>query len=230
MIDLRTRRAIGRFSPAMGSDIAFWKTVILPILLSVMGASVGITELHCACVVRDASGFLLAGRSGSGKSTLALALAQAGFAFLSDDRTYLSNCEGRLFAWGLPTLLKLRPDAMVWFPEIADLAIPFAWNKERAFQIDPSLQLGLERAQRCEPRGLIFLERLEHPAFDLNVLPRSEAAARLEEDLIAEAPEAVEKQLGMIATLVELPCWRLAHGGPPGVVAQELGRRWRTGL
>jgi len=230
MIDLRARRAIGRFSPAMGADRAFWKTVILPVLLSAIGASVGITELHCACVVRIEDGLLLAGRSGSGKSTLALALAQAGFAFLSDDRTYLSKCQGRLFAWGLPTLLKLRPEAMAWFPGIENLAVHLAWNKEPALQFDPSLQHGLERARRCEPKGLIFLERLAHPAFDLNVMPRAEAAARLEEDLIAEAPEAVEKQLGMIAALVERPCWRLAHGGPPGVIAQELGRRWRTGL
>jgi hypothetical protein len=229
MIDLRARRAIGRFSPAMGADNVSWKTIIFPVLLSIMGASVGIVELHCACVVRDENGLLLAGGSGSGKSTLALALAQSGFAFLSDDRTYVSEHEGRMFAWGLPTLLKLRPDAMAWFPEMKDLTPPLARNAERAIQIDPSAQLGLPRARRCEPRGLIFLERLEYPAFDLGVMPRAEATALLEEDLIAEASDAVEKQVGMIGALVELPCWRLAHGGAPGPVAQELARRWRTG-
>jgi len=180
MIDLRTRRAIGRFSPAMGADTVFWKTISFPVLLSMMGASVGITELHCACVVEDENGLLLAGRSGSGKSTLSLALAQAGCAFLSDDRTYLSEYKGRLSAWGLPTLLKLRPDAKAWFPQMKDLVLPLAWSSEQAVQIDPSLQLGLKRARRCQARWLVFLERLERPAFQLKVMPRAEAAARLD--------------------------------------------------
>ena len=229
IIDLRARRAIGRCSPAMGADGAFWKTVIFQVLLSVMGASVGVTELHCACIAQEEHGLLLAGRSGCGKSTLALALAQTGFAFLSDDRTYFSEHEGRLLAWGLPTLLKLRPDALALFPAIKAFARPLAWNNESAFQVDPSVGLGLKRARRCEPRVLIYLERLERSTFELSLMPRAEAAARLEEDLLAEEPGPAEKQLGTIASLVEIPCWRLEHGGNPADVAQEIGRRWRTG-
>src|SRR5438094_1463737 len=37
LMDLRKRRAIGRFSPAMASDHIYWSTVIFPVLLSVMG-------------------------------------------------------------------------------------------------------------------------------------------------------------------------------------------------
>ena len=47
LVDLASCRAIGRFSPAMGDHLVSWKTVIFPVLISMMGATVGITELHC---------------------------------------------------------------------------------------------------------------------------------------------------------------------------------------
>lgn len=225
LIDLRSRRAIGRFSPALGVDRDCWKTVIFPVLISIMGATVDIMELHCACVSREGRGFLLAGRSGSGKSTLALALAQAGFAYLTDDRTYISFCGDRMTAWGLPTSLKLRPDAVEWFQGLEEFEPATAKDGERALRIDPTSQLGVQRLQRCEPRGLVFLQRHEHAAFDLSPMPRAEAATQLEEDLLAEAPDVIERQQGMIANLLELPCWRLRYGGSPHAVAQEFSRR-----
>jgi len=209
----------------MGADRACWMALIFPVLISIMGATVGITELHCGCVSRDSRGLLLVGPSGSGKSTLALALAQAGFAYLTDDRTYVSSWENRMTAWGLPTSLKLRLDAAEWFPGLEDLARAAAKNGEQALRIDPQRELGVQRLQRCEPRGLVFLERQESPAFELSPLPRAEAAAQLEEDLIAEAPDVARRQRGMIANLVELPCRRLAYGGSPQAVAQEFSRR-----
>jgi len=230
MIDLHGRRAIGRFSPAMGADRVFWKTVIFPVLLSMMGASVGITELHCACVTEGENGLLLSGRSGSGKSTLSLALALSGCGFLSDDRTYLSDYAGGLLVWGLPTLLKLRSDAKAWFPQMRDLTLAIAWNDQQAFQVDPALQLGVDRAQRSRPRWLVFLARRDSACFELNPMPSAEAAAQLEDDLLAEEPDVAERQKRAIAHLVELPCWRLEHGGSPWAVAAELGRRWRSGL
>jgi hypothetical protein len=225
LVDLRSRRAIGRFSPAMGADSDCWKSVIFPILISIMGATVGITELHCGCVSREGRGLLLVGCSGSGKSTLALALAQNGFAYLTDDRTYISSRDGRITAWGLPTHLKLRPDATEWFQKLEYLTPASGKNGERAWRIDPARELGVQRLQRCEPRELVFLERQEHPAFELSPMPRAEAAAQLEEDLIAEAPDVARRQRGAIANLVELPCWRLAYGGSPQAVAQEFSRR-----
>lgn len=230
VIDLRNLRAIGRFSPAMGVDGFYWKTVIFPVLISIMGASVGVTELHCACVASHQDGLLLAGRSASGKSTLALALTQNGFAFLSDDRTYISRSEGQTLAWGLPTLLKLRPDALHWFRGFAPFTGQPPWYKNRALWIDPARQFGLERALRCEPRGLVFLERAECEEFNLTEIPRDEACARLAEDLMAETPQAAHEQIQMITCLSELPCWLLRYGGPPLSVARELSRQFQARL
>jgi hypothetical protein len=224
LIDLRLRRAIGRFSPAMGGDRAYWKAVIFPVLLTLFGASVGITELHCGCVAQDGRGLLLAGDSGSGKSTLTLALAQAGFAFLSDDRTYISGQGGRLLAWGLPTLLKLRPDAAGLFPELRDFEPGVALDGERAFQIDPERQLHLRRSLNCEPRWLVFLERRASPGLALDEMTPAEAAARLQEDLLPEAPASRKSQMEAINRLAERGCWSLRYGGEPQGVAQALAQ------
>lgn len=225
LIDLRSCRAIGRFSPAMGDHLVSWKTVIFPVLISILGATVGITELHCGCVARKGSGLLLVGRSGSGKSTLALALAQAGFTYLTDDRTYLSTWEGRIAAWGLPTLLKLRLDAAEWFRELEDLRRASAMNGDRALWIDPMRDLGVQRIQRCEPIGLVFLKRRESPTVDLITMSPDHAARQLEADLMVEEPDTAEGQRGMIENLVKLPCWRLEFGGSPQAVARFLESR-----
>src|SRR5215469_10360910 len=90
LVDLQSRRVIGRFSAAMAADTAHWRMVIFPVLLSIVAGAVGLVELHASCVARDQQGLLLLGPSRSGKSTLAMALTQAGFGLLSDDRTFCS--------------------------------------------------------------------------------------------------------------------------------------------
>jgi hypothetical protein len=74
LADLRTRRVIGRFSVGMAADATYWRTVIFPMLLSIVAGSVGLVELHASSVARDQRGLILIGPSRSGKSTLAMAL------------------------------------------------------------------------------------------------------------------------------------------------------------
>jgi len=52
----------------------------------------------------------------------------------------------------------------------------------------------------------------------------NEARSRIEPDLMAEAPEAVEKQAETINQLLALPCWHLKYGGRPQVIAEQLVR------
>lgn len=222
LVDLRNRRVIGRFSPAMAADLPYWKNVIFPSLLGIVGPSVGIAALHCACVVRNDSGLLLAGPSGSGKSTLSLALAMNGFDLLSDDWTYFSTGCGRLVAWGLPTALKLLPDAVGHFPALCSLELEISLNGERAFQVEPNSQLGVRRSVSCVPRWLIFLEQEAKPAFQLVEITRAEAAARLEENLRPNWPEAIEPRREAIQRLAQCRCCLLKYGGIPQVVAQAL--------
>ncbi len=222
LVDLRARRVIGRFSAAISNDRSYWKTVVFPVLLTIAGASIGIVELHCSCVAKRQMGLLLIGAGRSGKSTLAVALAQEGFGFLSDDRTFCSQQEGRLWACGLATTFKLRSDAGKHFKEFERKRPADLQNGERGFRFEPELALGLERVRRCEPRLLVFLERRENPGFCLSDLSSEQATARLEEDLMAELPDAASAQMEIIEKLIKLPCCLLQYGGRPQIVAEKL--------
>lgn len=224
LIDLVGRRVAGRFSKGMGADREYWKTVIFPILLSISGGALGLTEIHSACVSSGENGLLLAGPSGSGKSTLSLALAREGFRFLSDDRTFCSFQAGRLRAWASLALLKLRPDARTWFEELRDQEP----DSQAELRLEPQRKLGIMRARECYPRMIIFLERSTAAGFRLSRINRREAALRLEQDLIAELPEVVRRQAKIIARLVDLPSWHLQYDGPPRSVARQLMRQFET--
>src|SRR6185295_1247992 len=76
LIDLRDRCGVGRFSRSLAGDSAYWKTILFPSVLGILGPSVGLTSLHSACVSWQGSGLLLIGEGGAGKSSLSLALAQ----------------------------------------------------------------------------------------------------------------------------------------------------------
>lgn len=222
LIDLRGRRAIGRFSPQTAADRPYWKRMIFPLLLGVIGGSVGVTALHCGCVARNGHGLILAGDSGAGKSTLTLALAQRGFAFLADEWTYFSRRDGQLLAWGLSNPLKLLPDAAAFFPELAALEPAVAMNGERAFEVDPTQVFGVRRVPRCEPRWLVLLEREACAGFKLTEIPREEAAARFEEGLLAEDPAAMNSQRETIRSLLGVQCALLRYGGNPHTIAGAI--------
>ncbi len=228
LVDQSGRHVIGSFSPAVAGDRRYWKQTILPILLGIVGASIGVTPVHCACVVKGGSGLLLAGESGAGKSTSALALSLNGFSYLSDDCTYLSRSGNQIRAWGLPTPVKLLPDAARHFPELHSLKPVSTLNGELAFTVDPTEMFNVERCLSCEPRWLVFLERRDETEGSTPVIKPvspSEAAARLVVDLEL-MPESIsdqyESQLETIRLLVNRECWVVQHGLKPEQLAPVL--------
>jgi hypothetical protein len=226
LADLRTRSVIGRFSAGMAADLEYWQTVIFPMLLSIVSASVGVAELHCACVARDRQGILLAGPSGAGKSTLALALSQQGFGFLSDDRIFCFVEKSEVRVWGLPTLFKLRPEAILWFDELREKQLTDARNGGPAFWLEPKDLRGVERVRECRPASLIFLERRDSPEFRLIPMSPAEAQYRLNTELMTELPEASAKRSEIIKKVTDLPCWLLHYGGQPHRIARQLSHHF----
>jgi hypothetical protein len=229
LIDLRKRHVAGRFSINMGADRNYWQAVIFPMLMSIVAASVGIVELHCACVVKDNKGYLLAGASRSGKSTLVMALAHGGFAFLSDDRTFCSAGKDGLSAWGVVPSVKLRHEAKIWFDELAQREPTDIQGGESILRLEPESQLGLARAKFCEPESLIFLDQRDldqrgGPQFCLQAMSPRDAAQRLDQELMAETPALMENQRKIIDRLVAITCWQLQYWGDPRVIAPRLAR------
>ncbi len=222
LIDLNRQMAIGRLSPALAADQQRWKTILFPNLLSLVGPAIGVTGLHCACVVREGKGMLLAGPSGSGKSTLTMALGLRGFSFLADDWTYFTRSDGGISAWGLIPRLKLLPPAAAYFPELAQFTIARSANGEEAFEIDPNKNLGIARSRSCEPQHLIFLERTSTPEFTLTRMSAADATAHLEEGLLGDTPEGLKSQLDIVQRLVDCGPWQLRYGEAPDTVAKKL--------
>ena len=222
LANLRTRLVIGRFSPAMAADTAYWRSIIFPMLLSVVSGSVGLAELHACCVAKNQRGLVLIGPSRSGKSTLAMALTASGFRLLSDDRVFCSVRQGELQAWGIPRPLKLRPEAAQWFDEFRHREPTDMQNGELVFHCDPNRRFGRQPLPKCQPTLLVFLERQEDPGFSITRLQHSEAKTRIERDLLAEAPEVAKEQAKIIDRLLSVPRWHLKYGGRPQDIAEQL--------
>jgi hypothetical protein len=228
VVDLSTLRIAGRFSTAIGADHDRWRSLIFPVLVSVVAAALGVAEIHGACVAKGSNGMLLIGPSCSGKSTLSLALAKLGYGFLADDRTLCSLYCNRLLASGMSTPLKLRTDASRWFSELAEESPNAVLQGESVFRFDPVQHFDVNRVRECEPRALIFLNRSKSIGFHVEDVPRSEAIRQLETDLMAEPSEIAGRQFATIDKLMELPRWRLSYGGHPQDVAERLARDFES--
>ena len=227
LIDLRQRRVISTFSRAMARDSRYWKHVILPVLLGVTSASLGITPLHCACLVRDGHGLILGGASRAGKSTLAVSLAFNDFALLSDGWTYFSRSGSATHAWGLPIPVKLLPDAVNYFPQLTGAQPAPALNGELAYEVDPVATFGIDRSLFCEPKWLVFVERSEGAGTLFEPISSEDAFHRFAgelEELPAEISSMRNQQLLTIRALVDRECWVLRNQLSPSLVAEKLSK------
>ncbi len=231
LVDQLNRRVVGSFRPATVRDAGFWKRVILPCLAGITSSCVGVTPVHCACVVKDQLGLLIHGDSGAGKSTLALSLSLNGFSYLSDDCTYISSSESRLRCWGSSAPLKLLPEAKEYFPSLARVVPSQSLNGELAFEIDPMEIFGVKRSLSCDPRRLFFIERTHESKLEFLPISRAESSARLASDLEVLPPCIASQrdyQIAVIDTLVQRECWLVRHGLQPEVLATTIARFWNA--
>lgn len=228
--DLVSRRVSGRFSPALAADRTYWKRVVFPRLITAVGPAIGVTELHCACLAWNGCGLVLFGAPGAGKSTLALALARHGFSLLSEDWTYFSRHGSEMAAWGLPSGVKLLPDAVRHFPELMTFHTSIGLNGEEAYQTQPERDFGISLAQQCRPKWLVFLDRGDRSGFDLSAMCSTQAEEILCRDLLPQTPEVFERQKNMVRSLVKDGCWRLSFGGNARDVASAIAHACLSGF
>lgn len=227
VFDLLRRHVRGIFPVRATSDDSFWNALLLPITMGLLGTTLGVAPLHCACLDRDGDGLLIAGVSGAGKSTLAAALAHQGFALVSDDWTYVTEEETRLTAYGLSVPIKLLPDTTRFFPKLREFTPETALNGELAYVIDARLSLGLTAKGSSHPHWIFFLERTQGPG--CQILPcRPEFVRQFfeqsAEKLPAELPDAKASRSRVIRKLSECPAWMVSTGECPRITAAVIGR------
>lgn len=227
LVDQRDRRVVGSLSLATACDAEYWTRVILPCLVGITSACTGITPVHCACVVKDDLGLLMHGESGAGKSTLALALSLNGFSYLSDDCTYVSQTDSGLRCWGSRALLKLLPEAVMYFPQLAAVTPRESLNGELAFEIDPTEAFGVQRIPSCDPGWIFFIERIREAKAAFRAIDHAESARRLASDLEllpACIAEQWDHQMAVIDALAQRKCWVLQHGLQPDALALVINQ------
>ena len=224
IFDLARRQLTAIVSEETVADAAFWDRILLPIAIGVLGPAVGVLPMHAACLAVDGMGALFGGASGAGKSTLSIALAQNGFAYVSDDWTYLSVEQGRLLAHGMGVPAKLLPDAIEHFPILARYQLGLALNQELAYELPPK-DAGAQVTSCCEPRWFFLLERSAKQECRIEPLNPTNVIAYVERHLERLPPELENlEQLrsGIAGRVADLSCWRLTYGGPPATAVSGL--------
>jgi hypothetical protein len=227
--DMLRRRVTGAICPTTAGNSSFWNTRLLPIMVGVMGTTVGVVPLHSACLDRDGKGLLIAGLSGAGKSTLSVALAQREFSLVSDDWTYVSKDGSKegVIASGLSAPVKLLPDAVRHFPELKDLIPKESLNGELAFEVDATKIFRSQVKCVSRPHWLMFLERDDKPGCEFTPFSPADARAfyeRSAEHLPQELPEAAEKRSEIIRMVASRECVHVRSGESPQKTAAAIDR------
>ena len=227
VFDLLRLRISSVVSEETACDEKFWNLRLLPTALGLLGATIGVVPLHCACLDKHGEGLLLAGASGTGKSSLAVALSRCGFAMVSDGWTFVGRTGDDLAAYGISAPVKLLPDAVRHFPELRGFEATLASNGEMAFEVDAAQAFGAKVRSESKPRQLVFLERVETPGCE--IVPFSgDAAQKFFESNVERLPEqlkeAAKKRTELIRDLSVSECWLARYGGPPQLAAEAISR------
>lgn len=228
VFDLIRRRCSGVVSLETAGDERFWTTRMVPLLLGLMGITVGAFPLHCACVERAGDGILIAGRSQAGKSTLAVSLSRRGLALISDGWTYFTmDSDGDLTAHGISAPVKLLPDAVALFPELQAYQPAKAFNGELAIEVDAAHVLNASVRTHATPRSIVIVERTAESGS--RITPIDEKSVQnffisSVELLPPPLEKLAEARAELIAALSRIERWKLHYGGSPDAAAEMIQR------
>jgi hypothetical protein len=210
LLDLRSGINFTWVTSAAVNDLTYFrynfleKTVYL-----LLGASV-VTDLHAACVSKDGKGVLLIGDSGAGKSTLAYGCARAGWAYTSDDTSYLINDSIVPRVIGHAHRVRFRPSAKTLFPELE----PFGLT--RRLEGKPSIEVSISdlpipvTATESNVTSIVYLNRFPSAAGRLVRLPIGTATQRACRELYS-AGDIRAKHENILQSLSGIPTYELQY-------------------
>lgn len=195
------------------SDLYLLSHPVLSLLLMELLKRKQLFPLHAAGLAIDDRGVLLAGTSGAGKSTLSVALARAGFAFLSDDTVYLEADGAGWRVHAFPDQIDLCADAGDLFPELAEAAgpeLPPNWRKR---QIRAESVYGSPISWTARPRTLIFPKVSGRPTSALRRISSEEALIELAPNVLLTDAGVSQGHLDALAGVAsQCTCYRLDTG------------------
>jgi hypothetical protein len=146
-------RALGFIAPELLANEARLRYNVLELLALLLVTQHDRVPVHTGAVVLNGLAILLAGRSAAGKSTLCYTCLRDGFGLLAEDVVYVSRRQG-MRLWGLPWQVHLLPDAVRFFPELADVPAEIQANGKRKLAVETTC-FGAERALRYAERAVV---------------------------------------------------------------------------
>jgi hypothetical protein len=116
--DPERRESVAYVTTELAADREHFRAAVLEAITLALLAHLDRHPVHAAGVARGDRAVLLAGPSGSGKSTLAYLAETSGLTVLGDDRVWV-QLEPAPRVWGWPGALRMTPDSVRHFPELA---------------------------------------------------------------------------------------------------------------
>src|ERR1043166_5799370 len=199
--DTRARMGTAWITASAAEDTAYLRYYFLEAMAYQLIASLYLTPIHGACVVRNERGVILCGDSGAGKSSLAYACARRGWTYVTDDATYLIRC-GKREVVGNAHQIRLRPEASGIFPELAGHAVTVRGKGKPSIEIRTRAVASITATPRAGVHRLVFLRRSAGGPARLKSLDKAEARAWGERVLYWWNPKvAAEQQANLLGLL-----------------------------
>jgi hypothetical protein len=181
--------------------------------------------LHAACVARNGRGLLMAGAHGSGKSTLALALAKAGYDFLSDDMVFLTPEPDGLRAGGFPDEVDVTDQTSEMFPELNHLVGRETLGGRDKHAVNVQTALGVTPVSTCTPTVVVLPHVASRSISLVQPLSSSLALQEVVPNVLLTEPASSQAHLDVLASLVvEVPCFSLQTGRDLDQAVAVVGR------
>jgi hypothetical protein len=157
--DLSNGRSFGWISRTTAESALYLRYHFLEAAALSMVAALRAAPLHAACVSPCGRGMLLCGDSGAGKSSLAFAGARAGWAFTSDDSTYIPLDRNDRLVVGNCHQIRFRSSGVELFPELEGRPVTPRATGKPSIEV-PTCELPqLAIADSSNIKYIVFLNR-----------------------------------------------------------------------
>jgi hypothetical protein len=170
-------------------------------------------SLHAAALAVEGKGLLFPASSGSGKSTLTLALARAGWDFLSDDVSFLRQDTDELRLLAFPDDVDVTDETLRMFPEISHLLAEPTRPDWRKRQVPATEFFPTRIVDECAPAAVVFPRFAGTDSTRLERISEQAAFFELASNLIPTETAASQRHLDVIGLLIRrVPCYRMHTG------------------